>query len=150
MGLNALYVNVAGREQNGVVAPGAERDAMVADLSRRLLRLRDPDTGQLAVADIAPVGKTSSRFAPDLIVGYAPGYRASWETALGGIPADVIRENTDAWLGDHCISAAAVPGVLLGTRTPRLPDPQLKDLTVTILKEFGMRSDAAMTGRPVY
>jgi predicted AlkP superfamily phosphohydrolase/phosphomutase len=150
MGLNAMYVNVAGREKNGVVAPGAERDAMVADLSRRLLRLRDPDTGHLAVADIAPVGKTSSRFAPDLIVGYAPGYRASWETALGGIPADVIRENTDAWLGDHCISAAAVPGVLFGTRTPRLPDPQLKDLTVTILKEFGMRPDAAMTGRPVY
>ncbi len=62
----------------------------------------------------------------------------------------MIRENTDAWIADHCISAATVPGVLLGTRTPRVQDPQLKDLTVTILKEFSMQPDAAMKGRPVY
>jgi predicted AlkP superfamily phosphohydrolase/phosphomutase len=150
MGLNALYINLAGREENGIVKPGAERDAVVAELTRRLLELRDPDTGKLAVADVTPILRSGSRFAPDLIVGYAAGYRASWETALGGIPPDVIRENTDAWIGDHCISAAAVPGVLLGTRTPRISDPRLKDLTVTILKEFGMAPDVAMTGRPVY
>ncbi len=149
MGLNALYLNLAGREPNGIVRPD-DRDALLADLSRRLANLRDPDTGQLAVADVSSPAKTNSRYAPDLIVGYAPGYRASWETALGGIPADVIRENTDAWVADHCISAAAVPGVLLGTRTPRLTNPQLKDLTVTILHEFGMQPDAAMKGRNVY
>lgn len=150
MGLNALYINLAGREKSGIVASGPERDAIVSELARRLRELRDPDTGQLAVADVTAVGRSTSRFAPDLIVGYAPGYRASWETALGGIPADVIRENTDAWIADHCISAAAVPGVLLGARRPRVSDPQLKDLTVTILKEFGMEPDAAMTGRAVY
>ncbi len=150
MGLNALYINLAGREKNGIVMPGLDRDAAVAELKRRLLELRDPDTGQPAVADVTIVGKSASRYAPDLIVGYAAGYRASWETALGGIPPDVIRENTDAWIGDHCMSAAAVPGVLLGTRTPRLSDPRLKDLTVTVLKEFGMQPDPAMTGRAVY
>ena len=150
MGLNALYINLAGREQDGIVAPGAARDTVAGDLAKRLRELRDPDTGELAVSDVTAPGKTSSRYAPDLIIGYAPGYRASWETALGGIPADVIRENTDAWIADHCISAAAVPGVLLGTRTPRVHDPQLKDVTVTILKEFGMGPDAAMKGRPVY
>jgi predicted AlkP superfamily phosphohydrolase/phosphomutase len=150
MGLNALYINLAGREENGIVASGPARDALVAELARRLQEFRDPDTGKLVVADATAIGKSTSRFAPDLIVGYAPGYRASWETALGGIPADVIRENTDAWIADHCISAAAVPGVLLGTRRPVLADPQLKDLTVTILKEFGMKPDTAMTGRAVY
>ncbi len=124
MGLNALYINLAGREENGIVAPGGERDTIMAELKRRLLELRDPDTGQLAVADVTAIGKSTSRFAPDLIVGYAPGYRASWETALGAIPPDVIRENTDAWIGDHCISAGAVPGVLLGTQTPSvIKDP---------------------------
>ena len=150
MGLNALYVNLAGREENGSVAPGAEHDAVIAELAKRLKELRDPDNGQLAVADVTILAKSANRYAPDLIVGYARGYRASWETALGSIPLDVIRENTDPWIADHCISAAAVPGVLLGTRTPRLSDPRIKDLTVTVLKEFGLAPDAAMTGRPVY
>ena len=150
MGLNALYINQAGREPDGIVMPGPDRDALVGDLARRLRELRDPDTGQIAVDDVAVVGRSASRYAPDLIVGYAPGYRASWETATGGIPAEVIRENTDPWIADHCISAAAVPGVLLGMRRPRLTDPKIKDLTVTVLKEFGLAPDAAMKGREVY
>jgi predicted AlkP superfamily phosphohydrolase/phosphomutase len=150
MGLNALYLNLAGREEHGIVAPGAERDRILEELARRLREFRDPETGELAIADVRPVGKSASIFAPDLIVGYAPGYRASWETALGDVSADVIRINTDAWIGDHCIAAAAVPGVLLGNRRPRVSDPQLKDLTVTILKEFGVAPDAAMSGRAIY
>jgi predicted AlkP superfamily phosphohydrolase/phosphomutase len=150
MGLNGLYLNLAGREQHGIVAPGAERDRTLEELARRLREFRDPETGELAIADVRAVGKSASEFAPDLIVGYAPGYRASWETALGDVPADVIRINTDAWIGDHCIAAAAVPGVLLGNRKPRVSDPQLKDLTVTILREFGVAPDAAMSGRAVY
>jgi predicted AlkP superfamily phosphohydrolase/phosphomutase len=150
MGLNALYLNLAGREEHGIVAAGAERDRILEELARRLREFRDPETGDLAIADVRTVGKSASVFAPDLIVGYAPGYRASWETALGDVPADLIRINTDAWIGDHCIAAAAVPGVLLGNRRPRISDPQLKDLTVTILKEFGVAPDAAMSGRAVY
>jgi hypothetical protein len=94
--------------------------------------------------------KSASPYAPDLIVGYAPGYRASWETALGGIPPDIIHANNDAWIADHCIDAAAVPGVLIGTQTPRVSDPQIKDVTVTILKEFNLQPDPAMNGRPLY
>jgi predicted AlkP superfamily phosphohydrolase/phosphomutase len=150
MGLNALYLNLAGREEYGIVAPGAERDRTLEELARRLREFRDPETGKAAIADVRAVGKSASRYAPDLIVGYAPGYRASWETALGAVPADVIRLNTDAWIADHCIDAAAVPGVLLGTRQPRVSGPQLKDLPVTILKEFGLAPDAAMSGRAVY
>ena len=36
MGLNALYLNLAGREQHGIVHDGSERDALVAELKRRL------------------------------------------------------------------------------------------------------------------
>ena len=94
--------------------------------------------------------RSTSRFAPDLIVGYAPPYRASWETAMGGVPATLIEPNNDAWIGDHCMAASAVPGVLLGTRRPRLADPRLKDLPVTILKEFGIPPNPQMTGRAIY
>lgn len=149
MGLNALYINLAGREKNGIVSREAERGAVIADLRHRLLELRDPASGKPVVADVTEL-HSASRFAPDLIVGYEPGYRASWETALGGIPIGVIRENTDAWLADHCISAAAVPGVLIGTRTPYVSNPQIKDVTVAVLHEFGLQPDVAMTGRGLY
>jgi predicted AlkP superfamily phosphohydrolase/phosphomutase len=150
MGLNALYINLAGRERRGIVEPGADRDGVVADLIRRLRAFRDPATGRPVIADVAPAGTSASRFAPDLIVGYAPPYRASWQTAMGGVPAAVIEPNRDAWIGDHCMAAAAVPGTLVGTRRPRLADPRLKDLPVTILKEFGIAPPPAMTGRAIY
>jgi predicted AlkP superfamily phosphohydrolase/phosphomutase len=131
MGLNALYIN------------HKNPDANLSDLTDRLKHFRP------AIASVTPM-KSTSPYAPDLIVGYAPGYRASWETALGAIPPDIIHANNDAWIADHCMDAAAVPGVLIGTRTPHVPNPQIKDVTVTILKEFNLQPDPAMTGRPLY
>jgi hypothetical protein len=143
LGLNALYINVTGREK-------PERDALLQELIRRLRELRDPATGQLMIESVSVVGPSASKFAPDLIVGYAPGYRASWETALGQAPPGIVHQNTDAWIGDHCIAAEAVPGVLLGNRPPRSNTPRLKDITVTILKEFDVAPDPAMSGTVVY
>jgi len=148
MGLNALYVNLAGREQHGIVS-ATDRDALVADLKRRLGEFRDPDTGAQVVADVVGIGKSKSRFAPDLIVGYAPPYRASWETALGRAPAGVIEDNRDAWIGDHCMAASAVPGILVSTQKPG-GKPRLKDLPVTILNEFGIAPGQGMTGQVIY
>ena len=74
--------------------------------------------------------------APDLIVGYARGYRASWESGLGQASATVIESNTDAWIADHCINAADVPGVLFLSRGLRAPDPSLKALSKVILNLY--------------
>ena len=60
-----------------------------------------------------------TRFGPDLVVGYAPGYRASAETGLGKIPATVLEPNTDHWGADHCIDSDAVPGVIFANRDLR-------------------------------
>jgi predicted AlkP superfamily phosphohydrolase/phosphomutase len=150
VGLNALYVNLAGREEHGIVQPGAEQAALLTDIKRRLSEFRDPETGGQVVLDVSEVRKSTSRFAPDLIVGYAPPYRGSWETALGRAPVGIIQDNHDAWIGDHCMAAAAVPGTLIGTHKLLLADPRLKDLPVTILNEFGIEPGPRMTGRVVY
>jgi hypothetical protein len=150
LGLNALYINLAGREKNGSVQPGSERDAVIDSLVSRLREFRDTDDGKSVIDDVSRIETAGNRFAPDLVVGYARGYRASWETALGAIPADVLVDNRDAWIADHCIAAADVPGVLMGTRKPHVTDPRLKDLTVTILNEFGVGPGPGMSGRPVY
>jgi len=57
-----------------------------------------------------------TRFGPDLVVGYAPGYRASPETGLGKVPAISLEPNTDHWGADHCLDSDTVPGVIFANR----------------------------------
>lgn len=142
MGLNGLYVNLAGRERFGIVR---ERDAVIRELRERLLAFRDPKNGA-AVVEVADAHASG----PDLIVGYARGYRASWQTGIGGFSGDTLEDNVDAWTADHCVNADDVPGVLFTSRKLRVSDPGLKDLPVTLLGLFGVRAGIGMTGRSVY
>jgi predicted AlkP superfamily phosphohydrolase/phosphomutase len=154
LGLNGIYVNQQYRERDGVVAEGEETDAVADSVSSRLLQFRDPENGKPVVHDIVQTrrdlrGHMLDR-APDLIVGYYPGYRASWKTALGAVPSAAIEDNADEWRGDHCIASSFVPGVILSNRTSRLASPRLEDLTVTILEEFGITEAGSMEGRSIY
>ncbi len=144
MGLNALYVNLAGRERLGIVQPGRERDAVIRELREKLLAFRDPKNGAAVVEAVADAP------GPDLIVGYARGYRASWQTGIGGFSKMALEDNVDAWTADHCINAADVLGVLFTTRKLRVTDPALKDLPVSLLALFGLKPAAGMTGQSVY
>ena len=56
------------------------------------------------------------KYSPDLLVGFRRGYRASWQTALGAVPREVLEDNTQAWIGDHCMASDQVPGVLFSNR----------------------------------
>ena len=85
-----------------------------------------------------------------MIVGYTPGYRSSWQTALGAVPAALIEDNTDEWRGDHCIDARFVPGVLLSNRPSRAAHPHLYDMTRTLLDAFGVPPAPGMIGRSIY
>jgi predicted AlkP superfamily phosphohydrolase/phosphomutase len=150
LGLNGLYLNLAGREKYGIVKAGAESRAVLEEIRGRILGYRDPESGQVAVKTVFSTGPKPDRTAPDLIIGYAPGYRASWQTALGGAPIDIATGNHDAWIGDHCINASDVPGVLLTNRSLRAQNPELKDVTVSVLSLFGVGSGSGMHGQVVY
>ena len=128
IGLNGLYLN-------------HKSDAAVLnDLREQLLAWRDPANDRRIVETLvathpAPV---NANIAPDLIVGYAPGYRASWQTALGEAPAAEIENNNDDWIGDHCINADDVPGVLFSNEHIDPRATRLQDVTAAILKRFGL------------
>jgi len=144
IGLNGLYLNLAGREKQGIV-PSAERQALLRKIGEELIALRDPVGGRQVVETV--FCPEPSDIAPDLIVGYARAYRASWQTALGGVPPALVEDNNDAWMGDHCINAADVPGVFFSTARVRVKDPQLKDVTVSLLRMFGIGPGQGMSGR---
>jgi len=131
LGLNCLYINRSDREENGSVPPEQVPDLLLR-LKRDLEAVTDPATGRQVISnayitsDVYP-GPLPS-FAPDMIIGYARGYRSSWETTLGSFPEEVITDNLDPWSGTHCIDPGVVPGTLLSTVPLSLPDPNLCDM----------------------
>ena len=55
--------------------------------------------------------------AGDLQIGYARGYRVSWQTSLGGADEPIIADNQRNWSGDHCsYDPRLVPGVIFSNR----------------------------------
>jgi predicted AlkP superfamily phosphohydrolase/phosphomutase len=153
LGLNALYLNLQGREPMGSVPPG-EKARLLDEIALRLLRVRDPVTHRHAVSRVYKASEVYSgpyvESAPDLIVGYNRGYRASSKTALGEIPAGLFGDNKEKWSGDHAMAAELVPGVLFSNKKVKVPDPALPDLAVTILAEFGIQPAEGMRGRPIF
>jgi predicted AlkP superfamily phosphohydrolase/phosphomutase len=144
LGLNGLYINVAGREKTGIVNP-ADRERLAGEIAEKLLATIDPATRAPAVTKMYRreqvyrlAGKEVERIAPDLIVGYAKGTRGSDESALGGLPREVIVDNRDPWNGDHCMDHESVPGILLASRALRKHAPSLETLAAAILAEFGI------------
>jgi len=152
LGINALYLNLEGREKFGVVPP-LQATQLLKDIRKGLLSFVDPETGERAVsrAWIVPDrDRKANSHAPDLIIGWNRGYRASWEGILGGFSREVIRDNDDKWSGDHCIDPALVPAALFCNRKVTKKDPALYDITASILAEFGIPIPDQMEGQPLY
>lgn len=153
LGLNGLYLNLRGRERNGIINPGKDADDLMRKLRDQLLAVRDPKTGLPVITRIdlakdiyqGPYAATG----PDMIVGYNRAYRAGWKTILGAFPPEELEDNTDAWSGDHCMDSSLVPGVLLSNRKISAQSPALTDIAPTILEEFGIAKGEGMIGQSV-
>jgi predicted AlkP superfamily phosphohydrolase/phosphomutase len=121
VGLNSLYLNVAGREGQGTVAV-QDIEPLLAEVQKTLQDWIGPDgraVVQRARLKHEVYNGPYTRLGPDLVVGYAPGYRASSETGLGKIPAELIEVNDSHWGADHCVDADIVPGVIFANRDLR-------------------------------
>jgi len=153
LGLGGLYLNIEGRESCGVV-PAAEAPALRKELAAKLSGLRDEATGEVAIQRAYPTPALYSgpylEAAPDLVIGYAAGFRTSWDAAVGKVSAHVFEDNTKAWSGDHCIDPVVVPGVLFSNRKVEATDPGIEDMAPTALHLFGVGIPRWMEGRPVF
>jgi predicted AlkP superfamily phosphohydrolase/phosphomutase len=138
VGLNSLYLNVQGREGQGNVSP-AEFEGTRQRLINALLAWKGPD-GKPVVSSVAAreeaLDGPLAYLGPDLLVGYAPGYRASSDTGTGKWGAEVIEPNRDHWGADHCIDPSAVPGVVFANSgLEDLGHPSYADLPELVLGE---------------
>jgi predicted AlkP superfamily phosphohydrolase/phosphomutase len=150
-GLGGLYLNLRGREAQGIVDP-QDGAALKTELIAKLDGLKDDE----AVA-IQRVYEASAIYrgpyidaAPDMIVGYARGYRTSWEAAVGRVTTRVFEDNAKAWSGDHCVDPALVPGVLFSNLKIAAEDPGIEDMAPTALALFGIEAPVWMEGKSLH
>ena len=152
LGLAGIWLNVRGREAEGIVDP-KDADRLRDELCEKLTGLRDEEKETPAISRAFNAHKTYQgpyrREAPDIIIGYNTGYRASWEAAIGQPTAKLFHDNTKAWSGDHCIDPKLVPGVLFCNRKIKTAQPRLIDLGPTALDMFGVEVPSHMDGRPL-
>jgi predicted AlkP superfamily phosphohydrolase/phosphomutase len=149
VGLGSMYLNVAGREVEGTVDPG-EAERVGDEIAAGLRGLQDPARGCVAVRDVKARreiwrGPFASD-APDLLLLFSDGYRVSWETGLGGVPAGWFDDNLRKWSGDHIIDPVRIPGVLFMNRPFDGRAPRLLDLAPTILEALGVPRGPLMEG----
>ncbi|MEJ2720281.1 MAG: alkaline phosphatase family protein [bacterium] len=154
LGLNGLYLNRKGRETRGIVARGEEEKRLLGELVAALEAAVDAETGERPIkhayrADEVYTGPYAAD-APDIILGYARGYRGSNESALGEIAETIFSDNVLKWSGDHCMAADEVPGVLLCNRKFKKDDPSLLDMAPTFLSLFGLTAAPEMSGRDIF
>jgi predicted AlkP superfamily phosphohydrolase/phosphomutase len=166
LGLGKIYLNVKGREPQGIVESAAQ-EALEREIAKKLEADVDPDTGKPFVKsaylarEIYPDrGKNlkggERDNSEDLVLGFQEGYRVSWDTTLGGFGGMDIDEknnsvycksflapNEEKWSGDHCsIDPSVVTGIFFSTLKLQLPPdaqvPDVRHCAPTILKYFGL------------
>ena len=152
LGFNGLYINVEGREGGGSVSPD-RRLTIARELADELRQERDPDTGaaiiqQVYLADEVYSSRIPER-TPDLIVGYARGYRCADASVLGEVSAPLVADNKDKWSADHCVDRDVVPGILLASHPIHAEHPALPDVTASVLALFGLSPLPDMQGQAV-
>jgi len=140
VGFGGIYLNRAGRELEGHVSD-ADAAALREEIAGKLAEWRDPDSGKPIVHRVyrqeqAFHGPHTDK-TPDLFIGFDHGYTASWQTALGGVPAETVEDNLKKWSGTHLVDPTLVPGILFTNRPLSTDSPSILDIAPTILKAAG-------------
>jgi predicted AlkP superfamily phosphohydrolase/phosphomutase len=156
IGFNSIYLNLAGRESEGIVA-AADAGKVEAELSSQLLGFKDPAGARQGHQIVRRMFRGSEVFrgsrlseAPDLVVGYDVGYGTSDQSTLGEITEDVIADNTSRWSGNHLMDPEVVPGILLSNRKVTGQGYGLTDVTASILALYGLPMNEGMSGKSFF
>ena len=150
-GLNGIFLNLKGRESQGIVPAGEEAERLKREIKEKLLKVVDEKHGRKAIRK-AFLREEIYRGpyvvnAPDVVVGYESGYRVSWESAVNYVGDRVFTDNTRPWSGDHAFTRDQVPGIFFCNRKVKEKDPGLVDISPTVLAAFGIDKPSFIDGR---
>ncbi len=165
-----LYLNVRGREPAGVVAPGAEYEALRDEISAGLRGLRDPETGQPVFEAVYRREEIYSgpylEQAPDIVGLLDPTYHIAavdWRPAGGDVIATLGTRRagtrpapTDALLfvgdltGQHDMDGILIAAGAGVRRGATVAGAGIVDMAPTILAALGEPIPAEMDGRVIH
>jgi len=154
MGLGAVFINLKGREPEGSVT-AEQYDEVCRRLREDFMAYVDEKTGLKPVREVYLRDEIYHGFddaiTPDLRVATALNYRVSWETTLGGMPAEITEPNLRNWSGDHCsLDPRDVQGILFSSVPFRNPEPKMADMCPSILDILGIDHGIQMDGEPLF
>lgn len=155
MGLGSVYINLVGREPQGIVMPGEEYEKLVRELQDGLQAEIDPVTGETPVFRVYRRDEIYKGYDPNKIPDLRPAnrlnYRVSWQDTLGGLATDVFEDNDRVWSGDHCsLEPSFVPGILIVNRKLNTGSPRIIDIAPSILAELKLKPDTELDGRAIW
>jgi predicted AlkP superfamily phosphohydrolase/phosphomutase len=149
LGLGQLYINLAGREAQGIVKP-EEYDQVVQEIKAGLESYVDEETGENPVAYVftrkEAYGDSDPLLMPDMVPSNNDGYRVGWQDSLGGFGQDVVEDNDRVWSGDHCsVYPPLVEGIFFSTlKVDR--QPYMADFMPTVLGIYGVELPGVLDG----
>jgi predicted AlkP superfamily phosphohydrolase/phosphomutase len=164
MGFNGLYLNLAGREQDNPdtldddesgIVDEKDAPALLREIKTKLEAWRDETNGMQVVlrADLASevYGGERTSEAPDILVGYNAGYDNSDEASQGHVTSYTLSNNDrgGTFNGSHLMSPDVVRGTLLSNRKIAAGTHGLEDLTVEVLRHYGIPPGPGMQGHAV-
>jgi predicted AlkP superfamily phosphohydrolase/phosphomutase len=144
-----IYINMKGREPEGIVSPGSECDALLEDLEHRLEGLLDPETGESFVERVlrreAAYDGPYARNAPDLLfftkdMNYKP-------MGLSDFSSPRIVDPIYGTTGHHRMNGLMIwrgQGVVQASE--RATGARIQDLAPTILYAMGIPIPKTMDG----
>lgn len=142
LGLGSIFINMKGREGQGIVSPEKVPE-LISEIRERLMTARDSEHDRPLFKAIYTREEAyqggAVKDAPDLQVGYAEGYQTDKSSAAGAAPEAVLTLNHDKWSGDHAASdVASTPGIFFCNR-PLKKNPAIIDIGATSLDYLGAK-----------
>ena len=152
MGLGKIYINLMGRERDGIVVPGKDYEDTRNEIIAKIKTMKNPlNKNELVIRNVYK--RDEIYHGPyvekpgDLVLGFNDGYRISWQTSLGGAPKDIIELNKRKWSGDHCsVDPSITAGVIFTNQKIDRADISIMDLAPTMLHLLGIEKPKEMDG----
>lgn len=146
-----VFVNLKGREPEGVVEPGAEYDALVSALCEEILALEDPETGRRVFDTAAPAREVyrgpEQSLGPDVLF---------YDTEMRYVGHRLFEFGSRRLIGPHPVYSghhkkegvllAAGPGVASGWTSA---GPGVADMAPTCMALLGMSPPSGLEGRTI-
>ena len=166
VGLGNIYLNLEGREPNGIVKRDDAR-ALMDEIRTKLLAARDPEGGAPICSEVyiprdIHLGGDHIGLEADLIPGFKAPYRVGWSTSSGGIdvveeggafaPGPICSDNKSNWSGDHVSMALGdVLGVFFSNKKVTVPPEGVRALQIapTVLTLLGVKVPGEMDLPPL-